>query len=292
MKRSVTLIIVPYDSARRGQRMGAGPDALIESGVHDRLKTEGFGCQLQRVEPSDPFHSEIATAFDLHHGVRDAVRDAGARHELPVTISGNCNTGVIGSLAAHGGDDVGLFWFDAHSDAETPESSASGFLDGMGFSIALGRCFRPKLEQLGWSGLGGGRGVLVCAREVTPAAEALLRSAGVTIVTPEIARGADQDHALGEPIETLRNAGVRRVHVHVDLDVLDPDLVGPANSYSLPGGLTADQLLAQLSAIVRSFPLVSASVASYDPAVDTTGRVASVGVEVIARLAACGSPSR
>ncbi|MDQ4087546.1 MAG: arginase family protein, partial [Pseudomonadota bacterium] len=78
-----------------------------------------------------------------------------------------------------------------------------------------------------------------------------------------------------------RSAGVERVHVHVDLDVLDPDLVGLANDWALPGGLTAPQLNALIGKILQQFDLASASVASYDPRLDGNGAVAAAGLEAI-----------
>jgi arginase len=73
--------------------------------------------------------------------------------------------------------------------------------------------------------------------------------------------------------------------VHLDLDVLDPDLVGPANSYALPDGLSEAQLLAALRALTGAFEVLSASVASYDPGLDVDGTVAAAGLRLIDFLA-------
>lgn len=281
----IDLLVVPYDSAQREVRMGAGPLALIAAGLLDRLEEEGFTAVVSHLEPTDSFHAEVTTAFDLQGLVRKAVAMAVGNGRLPIVLAGNCNTGVIGCLAAHDADDVGLFWFDAHSDAETPETSTSGFFDGMGFAVALGECWKPKLEELGWCGLNGTRAALVGAREISPAAQSTLDRHGVAIVSPEKARSKAAEEALADAVSQVRAAGVGRVHVHVDLDVLDPDLVGPANSYALPKGLTVEQLLNQLRLILRKFPLASASVASYDPSFDNRGDVCAAAFQVITLLA-------
>jgi arginase len=200
----------------------------------------------------------------------------------PITLSGNCNTGVIGSLCASPADDIGLIWFDAHSDAETPETSTSGFLDGMGLAMVLGRCWRPMLDSIGYSPLDGSRVALVGAREISGPARLLLEDCGVLIVPPEQAR----TEGLTAAIEQLQRAGVARVHIHVDLDVLDPQKVGPANSYALPDGLSVEQLLAGLDLATGALQLESASVASYDPEIDRSGAVGRAGIELIALLAA------
>ena len=282
---SVGLILVPWDSALRESRMGRGPGALMAAGLVSRLESQGVGCRVVEVEPEGRFLAEVATAFDLHRGVKAAVEAAAVGGWLPIALTGNCNTGVIGTLAAATEEEVGLFWFDAHSDAETPESSTSGFLDGMGFAILLGRCWDPMLKSIGGSPLDGRKAALVGAREVSHAASDLLHDCGVALVPPEDARGLPAREALAPAVRQLHAAGVRRVHVHIDLDVLDPDAVGPANDYALPGGVTTAQLLDLIDVILAEFELSSASLASYDPALDETGAVAAAGVEAIARLA-------
>jgi arginase len=281
----IELIVVPYDSAQRAVRMGLGPLALLSAGLKERLDRQGFTTSVSQLEPAGDFPAEIATAFDLHHVVKRNVQSSVERGHLAIVLAGNCNTGVVGCLAAHDADDVGLFWFDAHSDAETPETSSSGFFDGMGFAVALQECWKPKLEELGWNGLSGTRAALVGAREISPAARSLLDRHGVAVVSPEKARSEAAEEALADAISQLRVAGATRVHVHVDLDVLDPDLVGPANGYALPKGVTTEQLLAHLEVISRAFPLASASLGSYDPAYDDSGNICAAALEVVTLLA-------
>src|SRR5437868_11367776 len=281
----IDLLIVPYDSAQKAVRMGAGPLALLADGLAEQLERNGFPSTVSHLEPAVVFHAEIATAFDLHDVVRGEVVTSVGKDHLAIVLAGNCNTGVIGCLAAHDAHDVGLFWFDAHSDAETPETSTSGFFDGMGFAVALHECWTPKLAELGWGGLSGRRAALVGAREISEAARSTLDRHGVAIVSPQRARSEPAEDALADAVAQLGSAGVKRVHVHVDLDVLDRDLVGPANSYALPDGLTVAQLLEQLRVILRTFPLASASVASYDPTYDSSGSISAAGLEVVTVLA-------
>src|SRR5919107_1283839 len=277
MPNAVELIAVPYDSALRDTRMGRGPEALLRGGIIERLSREGVNAHVTNVEPEGEFRAEIATAFDLQRGVRRAVEASVAAGRRPITLSGNCNTGVVGPLAAHGQQPVGLFWFDAHSDAETPESTMSGFLDGCGLAMALRCCWRSMLDSVGSWPLYGERTALVGAREISDAARALLRREGVAIVSPEAARSG----GLAGAFEQFDRVGVGKVHVHVDLDVLDSELVGPANSYALPDGLTEVQLLRLLASIADGFEIASASIASYDPEVDGSGAVGAVGVKAL-----------
>ena len=78
----------------------------------------------------------MATAFELHGLVSGRVRQAIAEGGFPLVLSGNCNTAAIGAIAGAGPEDLGIVWFDAHGEFNTPETTTTGFIDGMGLAIA------------------------------------------------------------------------------------------------------------------------------------------------------------
>jgi len=135
----VCLIRVPYDSGNRGVRMGAGPEKLAAAA--ERLRSGGFEVTQASVEAPPGFRTEIGTTFALHRAVAVEVRAALAGAAFPIILSGNCGS-AIGALGGAGAG-TGLVWFDGHGDFNTPETTESGFLDGMALAIATGRCFRP-----------------------------------------------------------------------------------------------------------------------------------------------------
>ena len=73
----VQLTAVPYDSGRRGERMGAGPMRLIEAGNDRRLVAAGHQLHVQTIEaPDRAWLAEIRTTFDLVGVVSRAVTAA------------------------------------------------------------------------------------------------------------------------------------------------------------------------------------------------------------------------
>ncbi len=73
---TVHLISVPYDSGRRGERMGAGPGVLARA-LEPRIQDAGHVVHHVTIEaPADSWRAEIRTAFDLARQVAQAVRDA------------------------------------------------------------------------------------------------------------------------------------------------------------------------------------------------------------------------
>jgi arginase len=76
----------------------------------------------------------------------------------------------------------------------------------------------------------------------------------------------------------------RRVHVHLDLDVLDPEAVNPANEFAPEGGLRAEEVEACIWAIRKRLEVASAAVASYDPSFDHEGCVLKAGITLTEAL--------
>ena len=78
-------------------------------------------------------------------------------------------------------------------------------------------------------------------------------------------------------------------YLHLDLDVLDPDSVGRANSLPAPGGLTVAQLLAAIETIRDRMPLGAATIASYAPEYDQDQAVCRAAFAALDAILAPGA---
>jgi arginase len=148
---AVRTIIAPYDSGYRGLRMGAGPDHLMEGGLPEMLRsTERSTLSFAHVSPEVDPPAEVATAFELDCLVSEQVREAVAGGEFPLVLSGNCNT-AVGTISGLGASDLGVVWFDAHADFNTPETTTTGFTDGRGLAVAVEHCWKAMVPDRGLS---------------------------------------------------------------------------------------------------------------------------------------------
>src|SRR5437773_6883474 len=129
---AISLIQLPYDSGRFGERMGQGPIALIESGLVEHLRTLGNEVDVASVRLSEGLHSEANALVELQRLAVPLIRDAIERQARPIILSGNCGTAALSAVAALNRREIAIIWFDAHADFNTPETSQSEFLDGMG----------------------------------------------------------------------------------------------------------------------------------------------------------------
>ena len=260
----VQILLVPYDTARRGWRSGAGPEHLIQAGLVAHLRGSGHSvADIQMIESNSggPL-AEVATAFELMRHVAVAVRAARAAGHFPLVLGGNCNT-AIGTLSGLTPSRRVVFWFDAHGDLNTPDTTPSGFLDGQGLATALGNGWKQLARAVpGFQPVAPADTFLLGARDLDPPEQALIDSSGIkAVATSEIPSRlaallgrASLDDAVG--------------YAHLDPDVLDPS-VGQGNWLRVPGGLSVAQVTEALAAIRARVPLGAAGVASYAPEYDT-----------------------
>ena len=121
----LTLLEVPYDCGRYGERMGSGPLALAAA-LPEELSAAGHDVQVRPVRlPGTPerFFAEVAAVIALQHEVRREVAAAREAARLPVVLSGNCGYAALGAVAALP-PPVGVLWLDAHAAGERLEIAA------------------------------------------------------------------------------------------------------------------------------------------------------------------------
>jgi arginase len=260
----IQLLLVPYDTARLRWRSGAGPEHLVQAGLPAHLEARGHHVAGIQVIEEDPAESpaEIRTAFELMRRLAVAVRAARAEGRFPVILSGNCNT-AVGTLSGLTPAARSIFWFDAHGESNTPDTTGTGFLDGMGLSTALGWCWPVVAASVpGFQPVAPEATFLLGARDLDPLEATLLSESKVTVVPV-----SDVSVQLPDRLAAARlPAGLG--YLHLDLDVLDPDSVGRANSLPAPGGLSVAQLTAAIAAIRTRTILGAATIASYAPEYD------------------------
>jgi arginase len=269
----INVIAVPYDSGRRGERMGAGPLRLLDAGLPKALEKSDFTVSVETMElPADMWTSEVSSAFNLADQVADKVRDALANNAFPLILSGNCLPAAMGAARGIGLNYTSVFWFDAHGDFNTPESTLSGFVDGMALASICGRC---------WSKLAKGTKinernvVLIGARDIDDPEAEILRTSSVTRVRIE---GFETQLA-----NALRARSRGASYVHVDLDVLDSS-AATINQFASAGGLSFDQLEWSVREIGKAAEVNALSITAFDPAFDKKGDVAKKAMELIPKL--------
>ena len=284
MPLSVQLVRVPYDSGHLRVRMGAGPDVLAPA-IAARLRDAGASVADEAIGIDDRFPIEAANTFALHRELTARVRAARAAKAFPLVVAGNCGSANATVTALRDdADDVAVIWFDAHGDLETPETTTSGFLDGMGLATLVGACWRSLAASTpGFRPLAPRRVVHLGGRDLSAAERSLIESSGIASLDVNALRGG-VEHALAPVLEQLHQGGARRAYVHVDLDVHDP-AVARVNGYQPDGGLRASETLAAIRAIRSRLEVAAGAITAYDPTCDPDGRALPLAAALAAVIA-------
>ncbi|MGQ0736291.1 MAG: arginase family protein [Acidobacteriota bacterium] len=274
----IVLIAVPYDAGRRRVGVGMGPGRLIDAGLANQLRDDGYDVREVTLEmpPSTSPH-EMARVVAMQREVAHAVREALDGDELPIVLAGNCSV-AVGALAGRP-DDIAVLWFDAHADFNTADTTVSGMLDGMALSMVTGRALSGLTASVeGFSPVDDGRVVLVGARDLDPAEHAALERSRIQRIGSQ--------HTAVQTCEALRALGrpLPPVYLHLDLDVIDP-AHARANQFAAPDGLTPQTLLSTLAGVANLVRLHAVAVTAYDPAWDEDGRARQAALDAIGAIA-------
>ncbi len=277
--KAIEIIQVPYDSAHRNMRMGAGPAHFINNGVESFLRDRGCDVHLSSIEADTSFRSEIKTAFELNRLLAERVRACITKERFPLVLSGNCNSS-LGTVAGINAVDVGIIWFDGHGDFNTPETSTSGFLDGMGLATAIGLCWKKLAASIpGFTSVAGKNAIHVGVRDYSEDERQLFAESGVTVIEADTINRLGVTNAFESPLKKLRTYA-EKVYIHFDLDVLDPERY-PANEFSPPGGLSVEQVVESIEMIGSRFEIAACGIASFDPKCDKADTTLHAGQQIM-----------
>ena len=282
LKMKIQLIAVPYDTGHFNKRMGMGPTHLVNNGVPEEFEASGHDVDVETVELDNRFLSEIGSAFELKRKIALAVSRAASNHRFPIVLAGNCNASV-GVMAGIEKQRTGIVWFDGHGDYNTPETTTTGYLDGMGLAVITGLCWQSLAARIpGYTPLPPENAMLIGARDLDPPEEDLLKRTGVAMAGISDIRQKDSSGSFGSKLDIL-SGRVDGLHVHIDLDILDPS-VAHASHLAPPGGLMLDEFEAALEQISSRFTILAGSLTAYDPGFDQDGRALEACKRILVKL--------
>jgi arginase len=263
----IHIVSLPFDSGVKNVRMGNGPRYLLDAGLRQHLERQGHQVALTELDPAfDPLTPEPTIMLELNRQLATLVADALQRGAFPLVLAGSCYT-AIGTVTGMGADRTGVFWFDSHADFNTPDTSGSGFLDGMAITMLTGRSWRHLLTGLAdYQPVPENHVCLVGVRDIDPPERALLDTSAVQVVGPD---GLEDD--LQRALESLPDE-VDRAYLHLDLDVLDPG-TAKANALAALGGPDIAQTAGAIARIGAALPIRGMSLTAFDPGVGDGERV-------------------
>ncbi|MEL7331242.1 MAG: arginase family protein [Cyanobacteria bacterium J06560_2] len=184
------------------------------------------------------------------------------QHKNPArifTIGGDCGVEIapVSFLNQKYGRSLAVIWLDAHGDLNTPSSSPSGHFHGMPLRALLGEGPSTILSQ-SFSQLCPEQVFLVGVRALDLLESRFIRQSNLLLFSVEKVNA----NRSAELIRSIKAVGFNKVYVHLDLDVLDPQ-VFPYTACPTPKGINLESLSVLLTDLKCNFEIVGASVLEF-----------------------------
>jgi arginase len=291
--KHIALIGVPMDlgGGRRGVDMG--PSALRIAGIEKRLRALGRGfidmgnIPVEQPESRLPknekarFLDEIAGACEL---LRDGVLDCLDQGHFPLVVGGDhsiaCGTTAgISTFYARQNKKIGLLWFDAHGDMNTPESSPSGNIHGMPLASCLGEGLK-ELTHLGerYPMVDVANTVAVGVRSLDARERKIVKDNGLRVFTMREIDVRGMHDVMVEALEIV-NDGTAGFHLSFDMDGSDPS-VAPGVGTPVPGGLNFRECHLFMEMVAETHKMLSLELTEINPILDIHNKTAQVAVDL------------
>jgi arginase len=280
--RKIGLVGVPlgFSAGTKGSELGV--NALRLADIRGALLAEhirGLGYVLQDYGDVEIIHPDyVAMREENPKYLSEILQSSKNTSEklarvlgdgaLPVILGGDHSIAIgtfsgISSFFRERGEEIGLIWFDAHADINTPETSPSGNIHGMPLAVILGYGeqqlvniggFAPKLNPKFCAHIG--------ARDVDLGEKQRIRELGMRdnfFTMSDIDRRGMQ--ACVEDAIAIASQAPGGFAVTFDVDVIDPRFA-PGSGTLVRGGITYREAHLALETIaghngkMRSFEIV------------------------------------
>lgn len=292
-KRNLGIIGVPIDlgAGRRGVDMG--PSAIRIGDLEKRLEELGHKVvdygdldvmipETQKVGTGRLRYKQpiLAACTELMNTVDRCLEEG----RMPLVLGGDHSI-AIGSVAgstnwyARRDEAIGLIWFDAHGDANTPETTPSGNIHGMSLAVSLG-FGDHELVHL------GGRApkvqprntVLIGIRDIDAGERDFLKKSGVTCYTMRDLDERGMRDVLDEAIR-LASDGTAGIHLSFDLDVVDPE-DAPGTGTPVWGGISYREAHLAMEMFADRANIVAMDLVEVNPVLDTKNMTGVLAAEL------------
>jgi arginase len=292
--RRVSLLGAPLGFGSSLAGVDIGPAALRVARINQRIAQLGYevrdlgDMRIARPESAGEFAGKANYLHEISGACEELAEEVHrilSGGELPVILGGDHSIAIgsvagVASFCREQNQSLGLIWFDAHADMNTPETTPSGNIHGMPLSALLGygakeltnvAGFAPKLDPRFCAHIG--------ARDVDQGERELIRRLGIRFFTmreiDERGMSICVDEALA--IASRANGGYA---VTFDVDALDPG-DAPGSGTLVRGGLTYREAHLAMEKIAEAGGMRSLEIVEINTALDINNRTAELGVELI-----------
>ena len=299
--RKISLVGIPlgYGAGQSGSELGV--EAMRASRIRGKLLADhvlemGYSLRdLGNVEITRPsgvaeagsktkYLAEILATFQVAVPTVKAILDDGS---FPVILGGDHSIAIatFSGVASHFHEceqDLGMIWFDAHADINTPETSPSGNIHGMPLSVLLGEGseelvniggFAPKLKPQFLAHVGG--------RDLDAGERMRVEQLGLRqnfFTMSDIDRRGMM--ACVEDAISIASRASGGYAVTLDIDMIDPTFA-PGSGTLVRGGATYREAHLALELIAENGGMRSFEIVEVNPLLDQSNITVELACELV-----------
>lgn len=295
-KKQCAIIGVPIDMGGRQPGVYVGPIAIRAANIMQKIKDLGWDVidlkdlhtpkrdEAVMGNPRKKYATAIKKVCDeLFFFVEKILKEK----RLPLILGGDHSLSM-GSIAAVSSfyrkqkKKIGLIWFDAHGDMNTPETTPSGNIHGMPLAHTLGLGDQKLASIGGFIGKVDPKNtVLIGSRDIDDKEKDMILKSGITAFTM---REIDQFGIVNVVNEAIRRASKNTCgfHVSFDIDTIDPQIAPAAGTpVGNGGGLSYREAHLCMELISESKKLLSLDMVEINPLSDIKNMTAKLAVDLI-----------
>ena len=294
LEKRVSILGVPLGFGASMEGVDIGPAAMRVARINQRIAQLGYevrdlgDLRVERPRQPPPAGEKLKYLSEISHACQDLcaeVKKILEGGELPVVLGGDHSI-AIGSFSGASGfirernESLGMIWFDAHADMNTPETTPSGNIHGMPLAALLGfgsteltniGGFSPKLDPRLCAHVG--------ARDVDAGERELIRRLGMRFFTMRDIDERGMGNVMDEAISIASRASGGYA-VTLDVDSLDPR-DAPGSGTLVRGGLSYREAHLAMEKIAEAGGMRMLEIVEINTALDISNRTAELAVELI-----------
>jgi len=293
IKKRVALLGVPLSYGADMAGVELGPAVMRMAGLKRRIANLGYDVRdlgnvpVEEAEPAEE-HDKLKHLREISHACQhifSEVQDALDAGDLPIILGGDHSIAIgsisgVSSYCRQHDESLGLIWFDAHADMNTPETTPSGNIHGMPLGALLGYG-TPELTEIG--GFAPKLDPQLCAhvgaRDVDAGERELIRKLGMRFFTMREIDERGMSACMDEAI-AIASRGSAGYAVTFDVDALDPN-DAPGSGTLVRGGMTYREAHLAMEKIAEAGGMLSLEVVEINTALDINNKTGELGVELI-----------
>jgi len=287
-----------FGAGQTGSELGVNAMRLSKVRGHnlaDHLRSMGITVvdrgDAEIVRPANGSSSEnprhLSEMLASSSNIMAVLAEMLASGETPVILGGDHAIAIptFSAIAGHyqrNGTEIGLLWFDAHADINTPESSPSGNIHGMPLAALLGHGhpslvglggYSPKLDARYFAHIG--------ARDIDPGERSQIEKLGLR---DRFFTMSDIDKrgmaACVEDAIAIVSQAPGGYAVTFDVDMIDPRFA-PGSGTLVRGGATYREAHLALEMIAEQGGMRSFEIVEVNPLLDQSNITVELACELI-----------